>query len=345
MIAFAGWHMPLAYPKGAVEEHRATRRCAGLFDISHMGRIRVTGESASVFLNRLISSDISGLDTGMSTYGLLCKPDGGILDDVFVFRLDRSRFVVVVNAANTAKALAWFQEHNDEGVGLRDFTEETSMFALQGPRALETLSSVAGYDGRRLPRFGVSEEKIGSARWQISRTGYTGEEGVELVVPAVDSLAAWSALARVDTVTPVGLAARDSLRFEPGFALYGHEIGESRTPVEARLTWACDFSYDFIGRDAIRKVKRDGVSKKLVTFRMTHKGVPREGCRVLDDDGAPIGEVVTGMYAPTVDAFAGNAYVGLEYSKIGSTIGVEIRDRLVPAEVVKRPLYRPAYRE
>lgn len=343
MVTFAGWHMPLAYPTGAVREHHATRQSAGLFDISHMGRLLVSGVAADTFLDRLISSDVVNLHVGMSCYGLLCNEQGGILDDVFVFRLARERFAVVVNAVNLEKDLTWFRSHQASGVEIRDVTEDTAMFALQGPDAVDTLSSVVNIDVAGLERFGVAERSIGGTRWQISRTGYTGEDGVEIVVPAVDALAVWMALVKPAEVTPAGLAARDSLRFEPGFALYGHEIDENRDPISARLSWACHLERSFIGSEAIEAKKREGVSEKLCTFVMREKGVPRQGCEVVDDD-LSVGVVVTGMYAPTVDAFAGNAYLRLEYSSIGSTIAVNIRGRRVQAEVAKRPLYRPAYR-
>jgi glycine cleavage system T protein len=344
MVPFAGWHMPLTYPTGAIAEHHATRQSAGLFDISHMGRVTFHGPDAAAFLDDLITSDILGLATGMSTYGLLCSPDGAILDDVFTFRIARDRFVVVVNAANRGKDLDWFRTHIEGDVELADQTEETSMFALQGPRAIDSLRRSVDVDVRSLARFGILELTVGGNAWWVSRTGYTGEDGVEIVVPAVDSLAIWTALVRPESVTAAGLAARDSLRFEPGFALYGHEIDETRTPVEARLTWACHLERPFVGRDAILERKKRGVDTKLSTFVMKEKAVPRQGQDVVDGDGNPVGSVVTGMYAPTVDAFAGNAYLPLEYAKIGSTIAVKVRRRSALAEVVKRPLYRPAYR-
>jgi len=351
MAPFAGWEMPIQYASGALAEHRLVRSSAGLFDISHMGQVEVRGAGSQAYLDELLSNDIAGIAPGASRYALMCREDGGIIDDVFVYRLSSERFLVVVNAGNRHGDVAWMSEHRGaHHVDVVDLSDETAMLAVQGPRALEVAAVVCEEDPAEIPRFGVSEMLVADSPAAVGRTGYTGEDGVEIFVPVEYALTVWEALLTAGDqagieVQPVGLAARDSLRFEPGFALYGHEISLDVTPVEARLTWACSLEKAFFGRDAIAARKEEGAARKLVTIGMKSPGVPREGYRVLAEDGAAIGEVVTGMYAPTVDGYYANAYVKSGYSRTGTQLSVEIRGRNKPAEVVKRPLYRPSYRE
>ncbi len=351
MGPFAGWDMPLQYEAGAVSEHRAVREQAGLFDISHMGQVDIRGADAAQFLDYVLSNDVLELPEGLSTYCLMCREDGGVLDDVFVYRLP-DRFYVVVNASNTEKDVAWLKNaaaQTSFDVEITNQSYETSMFALQGPAALEVFSRAGGKAESELSRFAIDYDTVGASRCLVSRTGYTGEDGVEIYVWNDDAPALWERLLQAGSyleggLQPVGLAARDSLRFEPGFALYGHELDEHTTPPEARLKWACHFDRPFIGRDAILKEIENGLSKKLVTVRMVDRGMLREGYEVHAPEGEQIGSVVTGMYSPTLEWYYGNAYVIPSFAKTGTALEIRIRGRSRRAEVVKRPLYRPAYK-
>jgi glycine cleavage system T protein len=363
MTDFAGWDMPLQYPAGPLEEHRLVRASAGLFDTSHMGRFSLAGADAAGLLEQLVSSRMSDLALWQSRYGLLCREDGGILDDLFVYRLP-GRWMVVVNASNREKDFAWLQRHAG---GLRDDSGELGMIALQGPRAVELLGLAAGLAGgasggqphgtdaaaagRAWPpeRFWAAEIRLAGADCLACRTGYTGEDGFELFPPAGRTTAVWELLLATAAQAgiacgPAGLAARDSLRFEPGFALYGHELDESVNPAEAGLLWACDLDKRFIGGDAVRTVAAAGPARRLAAFVMQEKAVPRQGYRVLAPDGRPVGAVVSGMYAPTLDVFAGNAWIEPDFAKSGTMLMIEVRGAGKPARVARRPLYKPAYR-
>jgi aminomethyltransferase len=353
--------MPVSYPRGPIEEHRLVRRSAGLFDVSHMGRFRVAGRGAAEYLDRLVTSRLSDVQDHQSAYALLCRDDGGVLDDLFVYRLP-GYWLVVANAANREKDHAWFKAHLRpseqppiDGVELSDITDETAMFALQGPRSLEVIDRLTDGKASRIPRFGSAEltfiglpQPSASLSAIVGRTGYTGEDGVELFVASEVAETVWVLIlheaerAGIEA-GPIGLAARDSLRFEPGFPLYGHELTEEVTPLAARLGWACDLDKEFIGRDALALEKERGVARRLATVRMVERGVPREGYRVLSD-GREVGHVASGMYAPTVDAYCANVFLPAALAKVGTEVHIDIRGRARAAVVVKRPLYRPAYR-
>jgi aminomethyltransferase len=357
MVDFAGWNMPISYGSGAIEEHRLVRRSAGLFDVSHMGQFLISGPGALDYVQRLVSPDLLAVAERESTYALLCRDDGGVLDDLFLYNLP-GHWLVVVNAANREKDLAWFTRHlpaGNDSVRLRDASDELAMLAFQGPEAIGVMDRLTDGATSRIPRFGAAQLPLSGLpapaagrALTIGRTGYTGEDGVELFVPAEVAVAVWERiLAESDAAGveagPIGLAARDSLRFEPGFPLYGHELTEEITPVEARLTWACDLEQDFIGRDAIVARKKERPDRRLATIRLTERGVPREGYRVLSQ-GREVGVVVTGMYAPSVDAGCANVFMESSLAKPGTEVDIEIRGRARQAVVVKRPLYTPAYR-
>lgn len=363
MVPFAGWEMPVQYPTGPIEEHHITRRSAGLFDIDHMGQFTVTGPDAEAYLNHLASWDVSLMVENEAHYALLCYENGGIVDDIFIYRLP-SRWLVVVNADNREKDLAWMQEHiaRPDGsrydVELQDVSEQTYMIALQGPNAIPLLQLFTKENLDELARFSALETMIDhsidhsgihNVEMIIGRTGYTGEDGVELFFAAEHAAAVWQALldagaANDIEIAPIGLAARDSLRFEPGFALYGHEIDAQTTPNEANLRWACKFNTPFIGRDAIVAQRKQGIDKKLVAFEMTQRSVPREGYTVTDGDGNEIGTVVTGLFAPTVEKYCGHAFVHPDHATVGTPLHIVIRNRPRSAVVAKRPFYKPSYR-
>jgi glycine cleavage system T protein len=350
MVDFAGWEMPVQYADGAIAEHRLVRRSAGLFDISHMGRVEIVGRDATRFLDYVLTNDMAGCPVGQSIYGLLCKEDGGVLDDVFSYRLEDDHWLLVVNAANRDKDLAWLEEHAAKFTAdIVDRSEDVSMIAFQGPKAVEIMDALSNGTAGKIPRFGVAELELPSGKAVTSRTGYTGEDGVEIYPDAPDVQSLWEDMLAAGReagmeIGPCGLAARDSLRFEPGFALYGHELSEEITPIEARLKWACKLEKEFIGAEVLRRQAEEGTTRKLATFSMTERGVPREGYPVYVGD-EQVGEVVTGMYAPTADSYSGNAFIRAPYHKRGTKIEIEIRGRRRAAEVVRRPLYKPSYRE
>ncbi len=346
---FAGWDMPLQYHTGPIQEHHLVRRSAGVFDISHMGRIRFSGAAARDVLQSVLTANIASIEHGMSAYSLMCRDDGTIIDDVFVYRW-HDEYVAVVNAANHDRDLAWFHGHagNNELV-IHDETRATAGIALQGPLAASLLELISTSDVSSLPRFGCAVIAVNDTEMLAGRTGYTGEDGFELFPPADTAETVWDRLFEVSAEQgvdfgPCGLAARDSLRFEAGFHLYGHELDDTTGPVEARLAWACALGTEFVGRNAIESQMNNGVPRRLCTFVMTDPAVPRQGYAVLDSEGNTIGTVTSGMRAPSVDVYAGNAFVSREFARTGTEIVIDVRGRRKVARVVKRPLYTPRYR-
>lgn len=351
IVPFAGWELPIQYPSGPIAEHKTVRTGAGLFDIDHMGQIMVEGEEATEFLNKLVTADLNKLDIWNSTYSLMCLPSGGVIDDLFIYRKgDASGWMVVANASNLKKDYDWIVKQSaGRKVRITDVSEETYMIAFQGPKAIEVMDSLTGGRTGKIPRFSSARETIFGVDLLIGRTGYTGEDGVELFYPAEKAETVWQGI--IDQgkkigieVLPIGLAARDSLRFEPGFPLYGHELNEEKTPVEGLLKWACAMDKEFIGKDAILKQMEEGLPSRLVSFELIDKGVPREEYTVLSPEGEEIGYVATGLYAPWIDKYAGNAYVKPEYAKTGTEILIQIRNKTKKAVVIKRPLFTPTYR-
>jgi len=348
MVPFAGWEMPLQYAASAKLEHQTTRQAAGLFDIDHMGQFAIHGPDAEAYLNRLVTWDVSRMEENEAHYALMCYEDGGIVDDVYVYRLPQ-RWFVVVNAANREKDLIWMQAQIAAyEVIVVDVSAETYMLALQGPQAMPILQTLTDVDLLDLPRFTVAEGQIRGINTLISRTGYTGEDGVELFFSADSALEMWKAILQAGKplgLKPVGLAARDSLRFEAGFALYGHEISAQITPLEARLGWVVHDHVDFIGRNALLKQKLErGPARLLVAFEMLDKSVPRQDYEVIYQ-AEVIGRVVSGLYAPTLDQFVGHAFVPAGLAKPGTEVQIKVRDTLKKAHLVRRPLYKPPRRE
>lgn len=348
MVDFAGWSLPVFYGSGALEEHHLTRRSVGMFDIDHMGQIAARGPGALDAIDRLVSSPIRDLQVGAAMYGLLCNPDGGVIDDVIVYRTRLDELMVVVNAANRTRDLAWISDNAaGEGCSIVDRSADLQMMAVQGPNAVELVSKTSARPDQvtSLGRFHMTTASIAGATCYVARTGYTGEDGVELYVEAGAMLDVWqglfdSALEHEIEAGPVGLSARDSLRFEPGYPLYGHELTEEVTPLEARLSWAVDLEgAEFIGQAALRMQAEKGISRRLETLIMTDRGVPREGSTVLDSEGDELGTVVSGMFAPTAEVFAANAFLPRSHGVVGNEIHVDIRNKSKAASVVKRPLY------
>lgn len=346
---FAGWTMPLTYPAGSRAEHLATRRSAALFDTSHMSRFIVEGGDAAAALARAVSADVTKLSVGTGNYALLLRDGGGVIDDMLVYRVAAQQYLVVANAARAELDLALFTERL-AAVGaaeIEDITERVAMIALQGPVAVDVAGELFGQPVRALPRFGIERFSRGDQRIWAARTGYTGEDGLEIFPPADGAVALWRELTEIADrmgvrLQPAGLAARDTLRLEAGFALYGHELTEDVTPVEARLLWACDLDHDFIGRDAVVARRSAGAARTLRRLVMVERGVPRAGYPVVDAAGATVGTVVSGAAAPYVDDFIANAYVDRS-TDADATLSVEIRGKRCRARQHRGPVYRPNY--
>ena len=340
MVPFAGWEMPIQY-SGIVGEHRAVRGAAGLFDLSHMGEFFFEGADARAALDRMVSSDIGGLETGHARYGLLTNERGTIVDDVIVYRVAPERYMMVVNAANIDKDAAHVRRHLPSGVRFDDQSADVALIAPQGPRAAAILSRVAGMNVDDLIPFGVTATAVAGAKATVARTGYTGEDGFEVFVANADAGRVWDALleaGRAEGLLPIGLGARDTLRLEARFSLYGNEIDETTDPIEAGLAWTCKLDKEFLGRDRIAAVKEQGPRRRMAGL-VVQGGVARHGHPVTSG-GTEVGVVTSGTYGPTVDKNIALAYVPAESSKVGTTLAVRIRDKDVPATVVKTPFYR-----
>jgi aminomethyltransferase len=347
MVEFGGWEMPVQY-SSILEEHHAVRTAAGLFDIDHMGQFDVTGRDALAFLQHLLTADLSKLGMKEAGYALMCYADGTVVDDTFVYRLPSgkkgaaSKYMVVVNASNREKDFAWMNAHRGGfTVELTDVSDQYYMLAFQGPKAEEVLQRIEAFDLSKIKYHHAREFRIGRERGWIARTGYTGEDGFELFVPARHGKHVWDAILEAgknDGVKPIGLGARDSLRFEAKMALYGHEIDAHTSPIEAGLGWACDLNKPFIGRDCLLKRKLEGVTKKLVGFEMIDRGIARKDYEIAKD-GHPIGIVTTGMFAPTLQKNLGLGFVAPEFAAIGTEFDVIVRDKPLKARVVKTPFY------
>jgi aminomethyltransferase len=346
MVPFAGWEMPIQYPTGIVNEHRAVRSAAGVFDLSHMGEVYVRGRGAGAAVDRLVSSDIAGLETGQARYGLLCNERGTIVDDVIVYRLEAETYLIVVNASNATKDLEHIRAHVGGDAQIEDASMDTALIAVQGPRASVIMASVTDLEVREatvedLAPFGVVAARVAGARAHVARTGYTGEDGFEVFLPWERAVGPWTRLLAAGGalgLAPVGLGARDTLRLEARYSLYGNEIDETTDPIEAGLSWTCHLEKDFIGRDAVAKAKERGPSRRIVGL-VVDGGVARHGFPVVHE-GAVIGQVTSGTFGPTVGKNIALAYVPVALAKVGTELAVRIRERDVPAKVVKTPFYR-----
>ena len=346
MVDFAGWELPVQYPTGPTVEHHAVRTAAGLFDIDHMGQFDLRGADADAFLQAVQVWDIAGMADYDAHYSLLLYADGTIVDDIFLYKLP-GRWLIVVNAANRAKDLAWLTAHAAAyDMTLTDISDETYMLALQGPRAEAILQRLTDVDLSAMAARTGQLLSLNGVDVLAGRTGYTGEDGFELYFPADAAVQLWDdllAAGKDDGLLPCGLAARDSLRFEACMPLYGHEIDAATNPLDARLGWTVSWDKEFIGRTALLKTKLEGPARLLVGFEMVDKAVPRDGY-ALAVGGETVGHVTTGMKSPTLDTFLGMGYLPRGLTKVGTEIDVVVRDKPRRARIVKRPFYRPQYK-
>ena len=349
MVDFGGWDMPVQYPAGTIEEHLRTRNHVGLFDVSHMGEIDVRGADAIAFVNKLTSNDVTKLVDGQAQYTTLTKPEGTIIDDLVVYRFAADHLLLVVNASTTDKDWEWIKAHQSgESVELNNVSADYCQLALQGPDAQSILQKLTDVPLEEIKYYRFTRGSVDGVEGIISRTGYTGEDGFEVYAPADRAEQLWNKI--LDTgnmgtptgVLPCGLAARNTLRLEAGLALYGHEIDETTTPLEANLGWICKLDKgNFIGREALAKQKEAGVKRKLVGFEVTDRGIARDDQEVLID-GERVGKVTSGSPAPFLKKNIGLAYVPVEFANVGQAINIDVRGRLVGAQVVKTPFYKRA---
>ncbi len=335
VVPFAGWEMPVQY-EGIREEHSAVRRHAGMFDVSHMGQVEVEGPGALSFLQRVLSNDVARVHVGGAQYSVLCNEDGGVLDDLFAYRLGGDRFLIVTNAANHAADLEWLGGRSRVFDAIvRDVADRYAMLAVQGPHARAVLTRALGIELPR--RFHVAHARVGRRPALVCGTGYTGEDGVELLVDPEVATPVWSELLEAGVV-PCGLGARDTLRLEACYPLHGNELTPDRNPIEAGLGWCCKEETGFVGAEAVARARAEGTAETLVPFAIEGQGIPRAGNPVMRG-GERVGEVTSGTYAPTLERGAGMAYLRSKLAEAGTEVEIDVRGKRRPARVASKPLY------
>jgi aminomethyltransferase len=333
LVEFAGWEMPVQY-EGVRQEHMAVRESCGIFDVSHMGEIETAGPDAPALLQRLLSNDVALIPLGGAQYSVLCQEDGGVLDDLFTYRLEADRYLTVTNASNHQRDLAWFRTHAEgfADVQVTDRLDDYAMLAVQGPLAREIVQAIS--DAPLPSRMTAATRRLAGAQALVCGTGYTGEDGVELLLAPEDAPALWDELMRRGA-TPAGLAARDTLRLEVCFHLYGNDLSTERGPIEAGLGWCCKEDTGFIGAEAVRAVREAGPAEKLVAFAIEGPGIARQGNPVVGG-----GEVTSGTLSPCLEVGIGMAYVPAVRAALGTRLEIDVRGKIRPAVVKQKPLYR-----
>ncbi len=349
MTPFGGFEMPIQY-SGIIDEHMAVRKAAGLFDVSHMGEIRVQGPHALAFIQHVITNDASKLYDGRVLYTVMCKPDGGIVDDLLVYRFNEEDYMLVVNASNIAKDYEWIESNNDEGADVENISEEVALLAIQGPEAFPIVQALTNVPLDEIKYYHF--KSVSAANFSglddviLSHTGYTGEKGFEIYCRPERAVAIWEALMEAGAqrgLKPAGLGARDTLRLEAGFSLYGNDITAETNPLEAGLGWVVKMDKgDFIGREALEQIKNEGPQRKLVGLVMEERGIPRHGYPVLSPDGQEIGVVTSGSQSPILEKGIALAYVPNtpEFTTPGNRLAVAVRERALPAVVTKPPFHK-----
>lgn len=342
LVPFAGFEMPVQYPTGITAEHQAVRTSAGLFDVCHMGEFVIHGPQALDLIQRIAVNDASRIDVWQAQYSAMCLESGGVIDDLLVYR-GPDHYMLVVNAANKEKDLAWVRKHAaDFQVEVEDKSDDTALLALQGPRAAEILQELTNTKLDDVGYYRFTRGVVEGVEGFISRTGYTGEDGFELYVPAEAGMDLWRALMKAGgeaDLIPTGLGCRDSLRLEMGYALYGNDLDEEHTPLESGLGWITKLDKgDFLGRDVLVRQKEEGVSRKLVGLKLTERGFPRHGYPIVSQE-EDVGEITSGVVSPSLGIGVAMGYVPTELAKKGTELGVRIRDKVIPAVVQRPPFY------
>jgi len=343
LVPFAGWEMPVQYA-GVMEEHRAVRQAAGLFDVSHMGEIGVRGAGAVRFVDSITPNDVAKLAVGRAHYSGLLTGNGTYVDDLLVYRLGEEELLLVVNASNHERDLEWVRRHAaHHDVEVTDLADRYALLALQGPKAVEILTPLTDVDLAKIRYYGFAQGAVNGRPAIVSRTGYTGEDGFELYVAPEDAAPLWRLLLETGArhgLVPAGLGARDTLRLEAGMALYGHELDETTTPFEAGLGWVVKLDKgEFLGSEALARQQEEGVPRKLVGFEVTGRGIAREG-HTVQHAGSRVGQVTSGTWSPTFEKALGLAYVPTRLGENGTVVDIDVRGRTVPARVTGIPFYK-----
>lgn len=348
MVDFGGWELPVQYETGIVEEHLRVRKAAGLFDVSHMGEIWVEGSEAEKWLQGMVANDVCAMHDGQVIYSFLCYPNGGVVDDLLIYRYDPRRYFLVVNASNARKDYEWLAGHASGEVRVTDVSSSFAELALQGPKAQQVLSRLTGYDLSSVPFFHFADiPDVAGYPALVSRTGYTGEDGFEIFVPWEDGPVFWDAIieaGREEGVVPIGLGARDSLRFEACLPLYGHELSVDISPLEADLGFFVHLEKPFIGRDALAAMKKKGIPRKIVGLSMEDKGIPRSGYEIFSPDGVRIGAVTTGGFSPSSGKSIALALLDMPQAN-ENEFDIMIHGRKRRAKQVKKPFVPKSYRK
>ncbi|WP_343523037.1 glycine cleavage system aminomethyltransferase GcvT [Pedobacter sp.] len=343
MVPFAGYNMPVTY-EGINAEHATVRNGVGVFDVSHMGEFILKGEKALDLIQRVTSNDATKLYDGKVQYSCLPNEDGGIVDDLLVYKIDDTTYMLVVNASNIEKDWNWIQQYNTEGVEMHNISDQTSLLAIQGPKAAEALQSLTDVDLASMEYYTfVKGTFAGIENVVISATGYTGAGGFEIYFENQYANQIWDAIfeaGKAQNIKPIGLGARDTLRLEMGFCLYGNDIDDTTSPIEAGLGWITKFSKSFTNSEALLAQKEAGIQKKLVGFEMIDRGIPRHDYEIVDSDGNVIGRVTSGTQAPSLQKAIGMGYVAKDFTKEGTEIFISIRNTPIKAKVVKFPFYK-----
>ncbi|CAM1348348.1 glycine cleavage system aminomethyltransferase GcvT [Tenacibaculum crassostreae] len=343
MVPFAGYNMPVQY-EGVTIEHETVRKGVGVFDVSHMGEFFLKGENALALIQKISSNDASKLVPGKAQYSCMPNADGGIVDDLIIYMIAENEYMLVVNASNIEKDWNWISQHNDLNVDMENRSEDWSLLAIQGPKAAEAMQSLTSVDLSTI-KFYTFEvtDFAGIPNVVVSATGYTGSGGFEVYVKNEDVEQLWNKVFEAGKdwgIKPIGLAARDTLRLEMGYCLYGNDIDDTTSPLEAGLGWITKFTKDFVNAEALKAQKEAGVTRKLVAFELTERGVPRHDYEIVDADGNNIGRVTSGTMSPSLGKGIGLGYVTIENSKIDSEIFIQVRKKQLSAKVVKLPFYK-----
>ncbi|EPR68485.1 Aminomethyltransferase (glycine cleavage system T protein) [Cyclobacterium qasimii M12-11B] len=343
MIPFAGYDMPVRYSSD-MEEHKTVRENVGVFDVSHMGEFIVEGPNALDLIQKVSSNDAATLKIGQAQYTCFPNLQGGVVDDFLTYKLDEERYMLVVNASNIDKDWEWVQQHNTQKAKLENISDQTCLFAVQGPNAIKAIQSLTSISLKDIPFYHFETGTFaGVEDVIISATGYTGELGFELYMKNESAEKVWNAIFEAGSeldIKPIGLGARDTLRLEMGYCLYGHELNDETSPLEAGLGWITKFTKDFINHEDLKKQKEAGLKRKLVGFKLQERGIPRAHYPIVNAEGKVIGEVTSGSQSPSMGVGIGLGYVDIEYAKPGNEIGIEIRKKRISAKIEKLPLLK-----
>ena len=343
MVPFAGYNMPVQY-EGVNIEHETVRNAVGVFDVSHMGEFLISGPHALELIQKVTSNDASKLTVGKAQYSCLPNKTGGIVDDLIVYRVKEETYLLVVNASNIEKDWNWIQSQNTVGAEMRDLSEDYSLLAIQGPKAVEAMQSLSSHDLSAIKFYNfIVGDFAGIEHVIISATGYTGSGGFEIYCKNSEVNQVWDKVMEAGAdfgIKPIGLAARDTLRLEMGYCLYGNDIDDTTSPFEAGLGWITKFTKKFTNCEALEDEKRRGPSRKLIAFELDDRGIPRQGYDIVDNNGKTIGNVTSGTMSPSLSKGIGLGYVPIIFSEVGSKINIQVRKKAIPATVIKLPFYK-----